>query len=490
MRKFLFAAILGVIPLSAAAPAPLANFAPDTVNYPGNFVAGDFFGSSLDINEDYVFVAAPGAHPATAPLKVASGAIYVYKKDHGAWQFKQLLTAGGTSDHFGGASVRSDGNWLFVSSFGTPIGPDDPNSVFDQDFKGAVQIYKLDRDCDDQPWSLYQVIDSTNTLELADLSTRIFNNPSDPTSTVQSGGLFGSSLSFDEKAGWLIVGAQGQNDGDVKEAGAVYFFSYEKRSKQWVFEQKVTNPDGASELDNFGAAVELKGNWAFVSNGDLQSHAAGRLPNSKVWVFKRKRNEWEHTQTLTSAQSQELSDALGFFDAYGNAMSIDDNWAVVGSALDSTGGRAMGAAYVYKRQGNNWNLEKTIYSDELFNPAKPGHLMGYLNSVRIKEDTLLVGDPGRSGPNGETHQGAIHVYKLQGNHWNKAHLLYAPNGQANDFFGVGAAVKDNKIIGGTLSALDLAYPVFMPPVDRTFVEIAPGVFVPVVAPGKANLFKY
>lgn len=487
MMKYLWVAFFGVLPLCAA-PTPLANFAPDTANYPGNFVAGDFYGSSLDINEDYVFVAAPGAHPATSQ-KVASGAIYVYKKEHGEWQFKQLITAGGTSDHFGGASVRSDGNWLFISSFGTPTGPNDPNSVFDQDFKGSIHIYKLDRDCDDDAWSLHQVIDSTNTPELADLSARIFNNPSDPTSTDQSGALFGSSLSIDAKAGWAIVGAQGQNAGSVKEAGAAYFFNYDKQEKKWVFVQKVTNPEGDFVLDNFGAAVELNDKWAFVSNGDLQSHAAGRLPNSKVWVFKRRKDHWEYTQTLTSSQPQELSNALGFFDAFGNSLSIDGKWAVVGSALDSTGGRAMGAAYVYKLQGNNWNLAQTIYSDEPFNPQKPGHLVGYLNSVRVNGDRLLVGDPGRSGPNGETHQGAVHAYKFKNGEWKKTDLIYAPNGQANDFFGVGVAIKDNKIFGGTLAALDLAYPVFMPPVDRTFVEIAPGVVVPVVAAGKANLFK-
>jgi hypothetical protein len=467
---------------------PVVTTFPDSANYPGNFAAKDFYGSSLDINDDYFFVAAPGAHSAAEPAKTASGAVYVYHKEHGAWVLLQIITTGGTGDHLGGASVRSEGEWLFVSAFGTPIGDADHADLLSQDFSGSIRIYKLNCSNEQPVWELSQIFNRDNTPSLADLSSRIFTDPSDPTVTEQSGALFGSSLSLDVKKGWALVGAQGQNVNNVKEAGAAYFFTLDKHNDTWLLVQKVTSPEGNSELDNFGAIVEINNGWAFISNGDLQSHAAGRLANSKVWAYKRQGNQWNYVQTLTSSQPQELSNALGFFDAFGNSLSIGDKWAVVGAPLDSTGGRAMGAAYVFKLQGNKWALKQTLYSDEAFDPAKPGHMVGYLNGVRIDNETLVVGDPGRSGPHGEIHQGAFHVYKLNGI-WKKRALVYDPNGHDHDFFGVGVAVKGKFFLGGTLSALDFAYPNFMPPVDRAFVEIAPGVTVPVISDGKAVLFK-
>lgn len=473
----------------------LATQVPDTVDFPGNFVVHDFYGSSVEINGDYYFVTAPGAHPAAEPQKTAAGIVYVYHKENDSWILKQTITTDGTSDHVGGASVKSQDDWLFVSAFGTPIG--DSGTVFDQNFKGSVRIYQLNNNSNDPNqglWQLVQVLDSSTVSQLADLSSRVFTNPADPTQSDPSGALFGSSVSIDVKKGWIIVGAQGQNGVDannnvIKEAGAAYFFKLNSSTNQWEYAQKFTNPTGLFVKDNFGSVVEINGKWAMVSNGDLQNHPGGRLINSNVWVYHLHNNQWQYEQQLSGSQPQSLSNTLGFFDAFGNSISISHEWAVIGAPLDSTNGRAMGAAYVFKRDGNQWSLKQTIYSDEPFDPAVPGHMLGFLNAVKVSNNILAVGDPGHSGPAGQIHQGAILTYECDDDVWVKQVTVFDPQGTDHDFFGVGVAINDKLILGGTLTAVDFGYPAFVPPVGRTFIQIAPGVNIPLVANGKAVLFQ-
>src|SRR5262245_45114024 len=123
--------------------------------FPVNGLAGDAFGQVVAFNKDYLFVSSPGSQPNN---KSIAGAVFVYRQDGGGqYQQSQIITTAGTGDHLGMLQILADGDWLALGAIGTPLGPQENDAIADQDFKGAVLIYR--RDSSGQ-WQLTQTLDS------------------------------------------------------------------------------------------------------------------------------------------------------------------------------------------------------------------------------------------------------------------------------------------------------------------------------------------
>ena len=93
---------------------------------------------------------------------------------------------------------------------------------------------------------------------------------------------------------------------------------------------------------------------------------------------------------------------------FGCAVSISENWAIVGAEGWVNGhGIKTGAAYLYKRSGDSW-IEAQILSPGISNEnlnALYGH------TVAIDGDTLIIGSPGYN-----LNQGSVYIYKHKGNY--------------------------------------------------------------------------
>ncbi|HEX6766959.1 MAG TPA: hypothetical protein VF103_15795, partial [Polyangiaceae bacterium] len=134
-------------------------------------------------------------------------------------------------------------------------------------------------------------------------------------------------------------------------------------------------------------------------------------------------------------------------DLLGSSVSLFDDRALVGSPGDDRNGPVdEGAAYVFERDGDQWDqAAKFTASDEA-----PFDRFG--NAVALFGDTALVAAEARdAGPN--VDQGAVYVFVDDGTRWFERQKLLAAGGVSGEFFGRSIAFElDTAVIGADGSA--------------------------------------
>jgi hypothetical protein len=484
-------AIIGaVLTLSASAPPgqaagyqPIQTLAQGGV-FPVNGLAGDAFGQVVAFNKEFLFVSSPGSQPNN---KSIAGAVFVYRWDGAQYEQTQTITTGGTGDHLGMLQILADGDWLALGAIGTPLGPQLNDTIADQNFNGAVLIYRLDAG---GQWQQTQILDSS-TPGLQGLSA--IESGGIPVLLTEQGANLGLRMAMNVERGWLLVsalyqaGVDGQN-AKVINAGKVYAFRLDRASGTWQFAQSFTNPDGSAANDGFGAAVAVKGRYAMIGNGPV---AQGPHPkaNSAVYVYRLGEGSWEYVQRLTGSQSdltpfffpQMNPDKISIGDSFGNAIALDGDTAVITAPLESRevpGAVFTGAAYFFRLKRNSsderWVLTQRVESDD------PNSLTFGVFNVALAGTTAVIGDIGWTGPVA-TFQGAAHVYRRSANTWEKVATLSDPVGTASAGFGAGAAFgPDGRLAIGSSPFLGFFVPVIYRP---------PPAAGPPVAPGKVVVYK-
>ena len=369
--------------------------------FPVNGLAGDAFGQVVAFNKDFLFVSSPGSQPDNKPI---AGAVFAYRWDGAQYQPTQVITTAGTGDHLGMLQILADQDWLVLSAIGTPVGPQVNDTVANQDFRGAVLVYRLDRDSGQ--WQRTQTLDSS-TPGLQGLST--ITGGGIPVFLTAQGADFGLRMALDAERGWLFVAALYQNRVDAQNqpvinAGTVYAFRLDRPSGRWQFAQAFTNPDGPAPNDGFGAAVAVKGRYAMISNGPVfQGPHAG---NSAVYVYRLDDGTWSYKQRLTGSQSGVTPlffpsfspDPIGVGDSFGNAIALDQDDAVITAPLESRnvpGAVFTGAAYFFRREqvpgDERWVVTQRVESDD------PSSFAFGVFNVALDGRTAVIGDIGWSG---------------------------------------------------------------------------------------------
>ena len=183
--------------------------------------AGDRFGFSVSISDDYAIVGA--AYDSDKGTR--SGSVYIFKQDGASWSQQQKITAsdGSALDIFGG-SVSISGDYAIVGAF------------FDDDKgtdSGSAYIFKLS----DTSW------DQQAKLTASDGA---------------ASQIFGCSVSI--SGDYAIIGAYGY-DGNGSSSGSAYIFRRDGTS--WSQQQKLIASDGAAS-DYLGRTVSIGGNYAIV----------------------------------------------------------------------------------------------------------------------------------------------------------------------------------------------------------------------------------
>ena len=119
-------------------------------------------------------------------------------------------------------------------------------------------------------------------------------------------------------------------------------------------------------------------------------------------------------------------------DAFGIRVSLngDGNTALLGACYVSTSAAAnVGSAYVFIRQGTNWNQQAHI-------PAPDAVTNAYFGMVSLNSDgnTALIGSGGDTTPAG-IYAGSAYVFVRTGNIWSQEARLTADDASAADWFG-------------------------------------------------------
>lgn len=366
---------------------------------PSDGLVNDFFGAAVDLSGGWLIAGAPGRD-------FGVGAAYVYERMGSSWVERALLLPSNPVglDDFG-RSVAITGLYAAVGMPKADIGP---NADI-----GLVQVYR---------WS------GTNwILEGFD------NQPG-----VAASSEFGTSVSLFGDA--LLAGASnsdGVNTTGQGNSGSAYVYRRNASFNRWDLETTFTASD-AAELDTFGAAVKLHGNWAFVgAPADKDPNISASNTVGAVYVFLKQGANWLQVQKLTASDAAaQTSNRL-----FGRALDCDGNVLIVGE-------RQGQSAYVFRRVGNTWAEEAILKK-----PAVHGSgIDQFATAVAIEGDLALVGAP-LDDDNGLSNSGTVFAYRRIGGAWTAQPLIHATDAAANKRMGVAVAIEGTEAAAGALQPI-------------------------------------
>jgi hypothetical protein len=438
---------------------------------------GDEFAFAIAADGDTVVVGAHLEDSSSAGIGGAqdndnapdSGAVYVYRRQDGAWAQEAYIKASNNDpfDEFGRALAIED-NVLVV---GAPY--EDSNGVGvngDQisdglDAAGAVYVFRRVGNA----WQQEAYI-----------------KPRDPKALA----LFGWHVALDDEV--LVVGAPGIfsvfpgdpiNDASPNQ-GAAYVFRY--NGTTWV-EETVLQASNGEPLDQFGAQVGVDDDYVAVSavgessgvGGDLRDPLDNSKPMSgAVYVFEYQEDAtWKETAYLKSGAPDGpltppvFPDCFQFFecegDRFGARIGLDDETLVVGayledSAANQIGGdsldnaaRNAGGAWVFRRNGEgNWAQEAYLKpsnaeADDLF--AQYLGIANDLVAIAANGESSgaqsVGGDPDN---NNSPSAGAVYLFRRQGTTWQQIEYIKAANAESPDNFGVDTVLTDSMLVIGAV----------------------------------------
>lgn len=227
---------------------------------------------------------------------------------------------------------------------------------------------------------------------------------------------FGNAVAI--SGDYAIIGAR-RDDQAGKGAGAAYIFKRE--GSHWRLQAKLLARDAAA-IDYFGAAVDLDGDFALVGAplDDDGSEDAGA-----AYVFRREDENWLQQAKLTAGDP-------GRKDKFGAAVAIHSDYLIIGTPLDDNqaGGNA-GAAYVFKREGELWNLQAKLIAT---GPDTKDDEFGI--SVDINAEYAVIGayrDYLEGGGGNLANSGSAYIFKRRDTNWSQETKLLASDAPASHF---------------------------------------------------------
>ena len=231
---------------------------------------------------------------------------------------------------------------------------------------------------------------------------------------------FGDSVSID--GDYVIIGAHLDGYNGVF-SGSAYIFT--RSGTTWTKQAKLIASDGAA-FDNFGVSVSIDGDYAIIGADEDDGE------RGSAYVFKRNGTSWTQKYKLIASDGETDDD-------FGQTVSIDGDYAIIGAPWDDDNGDHSGSAYVFKRDGTAWNEEAKLLASD----GATGDFFSW--SVSIDGDYAIIG---AKGDDSEIGPGSAYVFKRDGTAWNEEAKLLASDGATGDYFGCSVSIDgDYAIIG-------------------------------------------
>jgi len=317
-------------------------------------------------------------------LALDSGAAYVFRFDGTSWveEAKLVPSDGATGEGFG-FSTAVGGNTIVVSAF-------------QDDGIGSAYVFRFD---------------GTDWVQEAKLV------PSDG----EAGDQFGYVVDIANDT--VVVGALlHDNSMGTVNAGAAYVYRFNGAS--WVEEQTLEDVDSGPG-DFFGAWVSISGNailvgaWGDDDNG----------PNSgSAYVFRFDGASWSEEEKLAASDAAD-------FDRFGFSVAISGNLAVIGANGTDSGG---GTAYIFRFDGTSWLQEADLVaSDQALGDA-------FGEAVAIYGERAVIGARFDDAPGVDS--GAAYFFEFDGSSWVEEAKLVPSDGEAGDELGTTVAVSGGTIL--------------------------------------------
>jgi hypothetical protein len=190
------------------------------------------------------------------------------------------------------------------------------------------------------------------------------------TSSYDYFGYHGRTVAIDSTH--AIVGAFGEDDAGGTTSGKAYIFSV----ATGALVHTLDNPNGygTSANDGFGQAVAISGNYAIVGAQDEQD--AGGSQSGKAYIFNVATGALLHTLDNPNPAGTSAT------DQFGNAVSIEGDYAVVSARYEDT---YSGRVYIF--DVTTGTLIKTLVNPNA-NSGTTDDMFGY--SLAMSGNSIIV----------------------------------------------------------------------------------------------------
>ncbi len=233
----------------------------------------------------------------------------------------------------------------------------------------------------------------------------------------------GFSLALDGPV--AVVGAQTALIGNDRP-GAAFVFEFDPGSGQWLETATLSADDGA-DLELFGTSVALSGDTLVV--GAPGAMIDLNVDQGAAYVFVR------NNSGLWAQQAKLVADDGAAGDAFGVSVTVDGDFALMGTELATVSGNfGQGAAYAYRRNpaSGNWAQEDKLIAPDGVAQDRFGF------SLDVSGGIAAVSAYNAEGPMQTQTQGAVYVFeRAPGGQWNFHSKLFAFDGTASDNLGFG-----------------------------------------------------
>jgi cyclophilin family peptidyl-prolyl cis-trans isomerase len=363
---------------------------------------GSQFGYSVAIEQDYAIVG--------ASFENDNGAAYIFKRSDDQnetnWILQDRLTASdGAADDWFGYSVDIYQKYAIV---GAPT-DDDKGTT-----SGSAYIFRQNDDPNDPYWIQKTKITASDGESLD---------------------WFGHSVSiYDELA---VAGAFGVDDNGA-ESGALYIFKPKSTiDPNWIQVDKLGDPDNTPGDDRFGYSVAM---WRDYIIAGAYRDDSGTISNSgAAYVSRLSSSGWSQpAKLIPSDPNEEIW--------FGYSVDIYGDYAIVGAVGDDDKGNKSGSAYIFR-----FDAETSSWEEQNKLIASDGAAFDRFGcSVSIDKDYAIVGSR-FDDDNGNKSGSAYLFYRDDTDlNWKEHQKIVPPDGQAEDRFGFSASIsRDYAIVGAT-----------------------------------------
>ncbi len=192
--------------------------------------------------------------------------------------------------------------------------------------------------------------------------------------------------------------------------------------------KKITASTRESRAE-FGTSVAI--NNQFVAVGASREEVA----KGAVYIHRKNGSNWNFNQKITAPDGVEMAE-------FGGSMKFGTDFLVISAGradIDNT--IRAGALYVYELDSNNqWNFTKKLTASDYDNDAL---LAVNPTSISADGNTIVAGAPGFSNWNG-----AVYIYKKEGNNWEETQKITSPESVDYGNFGIGVSLYGDYLVIG------------------------------------------
>ncbi|MDF1883298.1 hypothetical protein JHD49_05030, partial [Sulfurimonas sp. SAG-AH-194-C21] len=354
--------------------------------------AETWFGNSVSIDGDYAVIGAD--HDDTGATDV--GAAYIFKRgaDGNFTQIQKIQASDKQTLDYFGWSVAINGGYIVVGARGEDTGGADA---------GAAYVFKNNGS---DVFTEVKIILATDK---------------------QAGDNFGFSVHLN--GNYVVVGAAYEDAGG-SNAGAAYIF--ENNSDAFTQVEKLTASNPSTD-DQFGSSVAINGEYVVVAS---RLEDTGETNAGIAYIFKNDGNG-----AFSEVEILQASDAQAS-DYFGSSVAIEGNYVVVGASNEDTGVTDTGAVYIFKNDGSDvFTQVQKIQAGDRSN----SELFG--NSVSINGNYVLVGAVYDDGV--ASNAGAAYIFKNDGNDtFTQTSKIQSTDGETGDIFGMSVSISNGTVLVG------------------------------------------